>query len=85
MGSRGQSNLDANPPRKDRPGCEYVAYGPDLLVGRRFRWLADDGSETDLMRMVGWKSPQMLRRYGASKADEQARDAHRRLGLGDKL
>ncbi len=30
------------------------------------RWLADGGSETDLMRIMGWKSPAMLHRYGAS-------------------
>jgi integrase/recombinase XerC len=49
------------------------------------RWLAEGGGETDLMRLAGWKSSQMLRRYGASKADERARDSHRKMGLGDKL
>lgn len=48
-------------------------------------WLAAGGNETDLQRLMGWRSPQMLRRYGASKADERARDAHRRMGLGDNL
>jgi integrase/recombinase XerC len=48
-------------------------------------WLSNEGGETDLMRLMGWKSPQMLRRYGASMADQRAREAHRKLGLGDRL
>jgi integrase/recombinase XerC len=43
------------------------------------QWLAEGGGETDLMRLAGWKSRQMLQRHGASAADARARDAHRPL------
>jgi len=33
--------------------------------------LADGMQEADLMRLAGWRSRQMLARYGASAADEQ--------------
>ena len=42
-------------------------------------------SEGDLMTLAGWKTPSMAQRYGSSAAAERARNAYRRLGLGDRL
>ncbi len=67
------------------------AIGIDKLHAHQFRhtfahrWLADGGTEGDLMRLAGWRNRPMLDRYGRSVADVRARDAHKRMALGDRL
>lgn len=48
-------------------------------------WQAAHGNENDLMRIMGWKSREMLSRYGASAAVERAHATARALRLGDRV
>jgi site-specific recombinase XerC len=48
-------------------------------------WLRAGGTEGDLMRITGWKSRQMVDRYGAAVAASRARQAHKSLSPGDRL
>lgn len=43
------------------------------------RWLDAGGGEGDLMELMGWESPQMLRHYGASARGARARRAYDRI------
>lgn len=47
--------------------------------------LADGVQEGDLMRLGGWKSREMLDRYGRSAADERARNTYREHSPVDRL
>jgi site-specific recombinase XerD len=48
-------------------------------------WISSGGTEGDLMQLGGWKSRNMLDRYGRSAAAERARSAHRKLSPADRL
>lgn len=48
-------------------------------------WQLNGGNETDLMAIMGWDSPEMLRRYGRSAAAVRAQKSHRDLNLGNRV
>lgn len=48
-------------------------------------FLAEGGSEGDLMMLAGWRSRQMLQRYAAATAADRAQNAYRRMSIGDRI
>jgi site-specific recombinase XerC len=65
--------------------------GVENVRPHRFRhtfgheWRMGGGNEGELMEVAGWKSPEMVRRYGRSAAAERAREAHGRFSPRDRL
>jgi site-specific recombinase XerD len=90
LGERGRLTTDAIRERL-KVRAEQAGLDPAGIHPHRFRhswasdWLLAGGQERDLKRLAGWSSDAMLSRYGASAADQRAREAARRLRRGDRV
>jgi site-specific recombinase XerD len=88
LSQRGALSVDG---LDDRLRVRARQAGVQGLHAHRFRhtaadaWLSAGGGEQDLKRLMGWTSDAMLAVYGSSAAERRAREAARRLRVGDRL
>ena len=70
--------------RAEESGVGHVH--PHMFRHTAAHYAAAQGmGDSDLMRLMGWTSRDMVVRYGSSAADERARAAHRRMAPGDRV
>ena len=66
--------------------AEEAGYDPQAVHPHMFRhtfandWLADGGSEGDLMRLMGWHDRSMVDRYAADMQEQRAFEAKHQRG-----
>jgi integrase/recombinase XerC len=88
LGLRGPLTADGIKQMIERRGKEA---GISSLFAHRFRhtlahnWQLNGGNPQHLKLIMGWKSDQMLSRYGSSAATERAHNEHRTMRMGDRL
>lgn len=90
LGSTGQGRLRHNGIRamlSRRAAIAGIGHVHPHMFRHAFAhyWQLEGGNDSDLMRIMGWKSREMLLRYGATSATERAHASARRLQLDSRI